>query len=80
MRCKRYREDSSFKRKSSSGLKIKYIDEHIQYILNLINIDPSITSAQIRKKLFENFEYTKISVGYIYKILNDKDYQWIALQ
>ena len=43
-RCKRYKEDSSFERKSGSGRKNKYIDEHIQHILNLINTDPSITS------------------------------------
>ena len=47
-RCKRYKEDSYFKRKSGSGRKTKYIGEHIQYILNLINNDPSITSIQIR--------------------------------
>ena len=29
-RCKRYKEDSSFERKSGSGRKTKYIDEHIQ--------------------------------------------------
>ena len=39
-RCKRYKEDSSFERKSVSGRKTQYIDEHIQYILNLINTDP----------------------------------------
>ena len=38
-------EDSSLERKSGSGRKTKYIDEHIQYILNLINTDPNITSA-----------------------------------
>ena len=43
-RCKRYKE-ISFERKSGSGRKTKYIDEHIQYILNLINTDPSITST-----------------------------------
>ena len=31
-------------------------------ILNLINTDPSITSTQIREKLFEKFEDIKISV------------------
>ena len=31
-RCKRYKEDSSFERKSGSGRKTKYIDEHIQNI------------------------------------------------
>ena len=56
----------------------KDIDEHIQCILNLINTDPSITSTQIREKLFENFEDIKISVGTIYKILKDNDFQWIA--
>ena len=74
-RCKRYKEDSSFERKSGSGRKTKYIDENIQYILNLINTDPSITSTQIREKLFENFEDIKISVGTIYKILKDNDFQ-----
>ena len=44
-RCKRYKENSSFERKSCSGRKIKYIDEHIQYILILIITDPSITST-----------------------------------
>ena len=58
--------------------KHKYIDEHIQYILNLINTDPSITSTQIREKLFENFEDIKISVETIYKILKDNDFKWIA--
>ena len=77
-RCKRYKEDSSFERKSGSGRKTKYIDEHIQYILNLINTDPSITSTQIREKLFEKFEDIKISVGTIYKILKNNDFQWIA--
>ena len=77
-RCKRYKEDISFERKSGSGRKSKYIDEHIQYILNLINTDPSITSTQIKEKLFENFEDIKISVGTIYKILKDNDFQWIA--
>ena len=33
----------------------KYIDEHIQYILNLINTDPSITSTQIREKFLKKF-------------------------
>ena len=51
-RCKRYKEDSSFERKSGSGRKTKYIDEHIQYMLNLIKTDPSITSTQIREKIF----------------------------
>ena len=46
--------------------------------MNLINTDPSITSIQIREKLFENFEDLKISVGTIYKILKDNDFQWIA--
>ena len=78
-RCKRYKEDSSFERNSGSGRKTKYIDEHIQYILNLINTDPNITSTQIREKLFENFEDIKISVGTIYKIIKDNDLQWIAL-
>ena len=55
-RCKRYKEDSSFERKSDSKRKTKYIDEHIQYILNLINTDPSMTSTKIREKLFEKFE------------------------
>ena len=77
-RCKRYKEDSCFERKSVSGRKTKYIDEHIQYILNLINTDPSITSTQIREKLFEKIENIKISVGTIYKILKDNDFQWIA--
>ena len=72
-RCKKYKEDSSFERKSSSRRKTKYIDEHIQYILNLINTDPSITSTQIREKLFKKFEDIKISVGTIYKILKDND-------
>ena len=44
-KCKRYKEDSSFERRSGSGRKTKYINEHIQYILNLINTDPSITST-----------------------------------
>ena len=61
-RCKRYKENSSFERISGSGLKIKYNNEHIQYKLNLINICPSITSTQIREKLFEFFEDIKISV------------------
>ena len=77
-RCKRYKEDSTFERKSGSGKKTKYIDEYIQYIPNLINTDPSITSIQIREKLFENFEDIKISVGTIYKILKDNDFQWIT--
>ena len=47
-------------------------------ILNLINTDPNITSTQIREKLFENYEDIKISVGTIYKILKDNDFQWIA--
>ena len=76
--CKIYKEDSSFERKSGSGRKTKYIDEHIQYFLNLINTDPSIALTQIREKLFENFEDIKISVGTIYKILKDNDFQWIA--
>ena len=61
-RCKRYKDNSSFERKSGSGRKSKYIDEHIQYILNLINTDPSITSTQIREKLIINFEDIKISL------------------
>ena len=77
-RYKRYKEDSSFERKSDLGRKTKYIDEHFQYIMNLINTDPSITSTQIREKLFENFEDIEISVGNIYKILKDNDFQWIA--
>ena len=77
-RWKRYREDSSFERKSGSERKIKYIDEHIQYILNLINTDFSITSTKIREKLFEKFEDININVGTIYKILKDNDFQWIA--
>ena len=47
-RCKRYKENISIERKSGSGRKTKYIDEHIQYLLNLINTDLNITSAQIR--------------------------------
>ena len=77
-RCKRYKEDSTFERKSGSWRKTKYIDEHIQNILNLINTDPSITSTQIREKLFEKFEDIKINVGTIDKILKDNDFQWIA--
>ena len=76
-RCKRYNEDSSFERKSGSGRKTKYIDEHIQYILNLINTDSNI-STQIRKKLFEKIKDIKISVETINKILKDNDFQWIA--
>ena len=75
--CKRYKEDSSFEIKFGSGRKTKYIDEHIQYILNLINTDPSITSTQIREKLYENFEDIEISFGTIYKILKDNDFQWM---
>ena len=48
-RCKRYQEDSSFERKSGSRRKTKYFDENIQYILNLINTDPSITSPKLEK-------------------------------
>ena len=73
-RCKRYKEDSSYERKYGSGSKTKYIDEHIQYILTLINTDPSITSTQFRENLFEKFEDIKISVGTIYKILKDNDF------
>ena len=51
-RFKSYNEYSFFIRKSGSGRKVKDIDEHIQYILNLINTDPSITSTQTREKLF----------------------------
>ena len=58
----RYKDNSSFERKSGSGRKTKYIDEYIQFILNLINTDFSITSTQINEKLFENFEDIKISV------------------
>ena len=61
-RCKRYKENSSCERKSDPGRKTKYIDENIQYILNLINTDPCITSTQIREKIFENFEDIKISI------------------
>ena len=32
----------------------------------------------MREKLFEKFEDIKISVGTIYKILKDNDFQWIA--
>ena len=73
-----YREDSSFERRSGLERKVKYIDEHIQYILNLINTAPNITSIQIRENLFETFEDIKISVGTIIKILKDNDFQWIA--
>ena len=48
-------------------------------MLNLINTDPSITTTQIREKLFENFEDIKISIGTIYKILKDNDFQKIAV-
>ena len=77
-RCKRYKEDSPFERKSDSGRKTKYIDEHIQYILNLINTDPSIIYTQIREKLFENFEDIKINVGTLYKILKNNNFQLIT--
>ena len=76
--CKRYKENSSFERKYGSGRKTKYIDEHIQYILDLINTDPSITTTQISKKLFENFEDIKIRLGTIYKILKYNHFQLIA--
>ena len=46
--------------------------------MNLINTDPSITSTQIREKLFKKFEDIKISVGTTYKILKDNDFQLIA--
>ena len=46
--------------------------------MNLINTDPSLTSTQIKEKLFEKFEDIKINVGTIYKILKDNDFQWIA--
>ena len=46
--------------------------------MNLINTAPNITSTQIRENLFENFEDLKISVGTIYKILKDNDFQWIV--
>ena len=45
--------------------------------MNLINIDPSITSTQIREKLFENFEDIKISVETIYRILKNNDFRCI---
>ena len=77
-RCKRYKEDNSFERESDSGRKTKYIDEQIQYILNLINTDLSRTSTQIREKLFEKFEDIKIRVGTTNKILKDNDFQWIV--
>ena len=51
-----------FLRKSTSGWKTKYIDKHIQYLLNLINTDPYITSTQISENQFENFEDIKISL------------------
>ena len=47
-------------------------------IYNLINTDPSITSTQIREKLFKFFEGIKISFGTIYNILKDNYFQWIA--
>ena len=50
----------------------------LKYILNLINTDLSITSTQIREKLFENFEDIKICIKIIYKILKDNDFQWIT--
>ena len=64
---------SSFERKSGSGRKTKLL-------MSIFNIysDPSITSTQIREKLFEKFEDIKISVGTIYKILKNNDFQWIA--
>ena len=46
--------------------------------MNFKNTNPSITSIQIREKLFEKFEDIKISVGTIYKILKDNDFQCIA--
>ena len=54
-RCKRYKEDSTFERKSGSGRKPS-IFTSIFNILNLINTNPNITSTKIREKLFENFE------------------------
>ena len=76
-RCKRYKEDSSFERMSGSGRKTKYIDEHIQYT-EFNKYLSSITSSQIREKLFDYFEDIIISVGTIYKILKNNDFQWIA--
>ena len=61
-RFNRYKNNNFFERKPGLGRKTKEIDEHIQYILNLINTDSSITSTQIKEKLFENFEDIKISV------------------
>ena len=55
-----------------------FIDKHIQYILNLINTNTRITSTQIRENQFENFDDIKISIGTIYKIFKDNDFQWIA--
>ena len=61
----KYKEDSFFERKSGSRRKAKYIDEHIQYILNLINTDPSITSTQIWENYLKNLKI------YIYRLVKE---------
>ena len=47
-RCKRYKEDSSFERKSNSGIKPSILTS-IFDILNLINTNLNITRTQIKQ-------------------------------